>query len=132
MKNIYLSLLLFGLFACDSSSGQNTPSKGSADFIQEQVTKAVQDYIMQPGRSVDEVKKLHQLEYNVFTLALEDSAARYEGVLDELGKNRWDCFHVEKVFTNNEKGDRVGKLLFFCKRSPDTLLRFVPKSLLGR
>jgi hypothetical protein len=132
MRTFCILLFIFGFISCDKSSGQNTATQKGTDFIQEQVTKALQDYVMQPGRSVDEIKKLHQLEYNVFTLALEDSAARYEGVLDELGKNRWDCFHVEKVFSTNKNGERVGKLLFFCKRAPDTLLRFVPKSLIGR
>jgi len=104
----------------------------SAEVIQEQIKKGVKQYLGESSRPVEEVKKLSKWEYEVFSIAIEDSPKKMEAALDEIGEERWECFHTEKIFTTSASGKRVGKLFFFCKRKPETLLKYIPKTLLGR
>ena len=65
-----------------------------------------------------EVEKLFIFEYKVFDLKKEESTQSIEEELNRLGKERWQCFHVEPL----EKDFR-----FFCKRRPKTYLRYIPR-----
>lgn len=76
---------------------------------------------------LDEVKKLRQFEYHVFRVPLQSDAAEVERKLTLLGKERWDCFHVERLETDDDQ-----ELQFFCKRMPATPLMYVPRGLVGR
>jgi hypothetical protein len=125
---IILLTTLVVLCGCDPSS--SNPNGISTQSIQKEVGNAIEQYIVQ-GKSVDELKKLHQFEYQVIHMPASTSALAIEGTLNKLGQDRWDCFHVEKLVTA-EGERREMKYVFFCKRPPATPLRYVPRTLIGR
>ena len=98
----------------------------------DQISKTLQEYVNDPNKSVEELEKLHQVEYEVFSLPPDSSNTKYKNTLNEMGKKRWDCFHVENIRSINEEGKVQANLMFFCKRTPETLLRYVPRTLIGR
>ncbi|MCB0322167.1 MAG: hypothetical protein KDD69_01305 [Bdellovibrionales bacterium] len=116
-------LLLF-CAACDAT---NNPAQ--RQDLEQQVNQWVNQLVQQSDVPLEELKKLHQLEYQVFRLPLDSAPERIEGALDELGKNRWDCFHVQAARPTKEEPQP--SLTFFCKRPSETMLRYVPRSLVG-
>lgn len=66
----------------------------------------------------EEVGKLFVLEYKVIEYASTEPAESIEAALAALGAERWDCFHVEQ---------RPDALRFYCKRTPKTFLRYIPR-----
>lgn len=109
---------------CDSSR----PAKEAVRDLEKQLdtlSKSVSDFVQDPSIP-EEVKKLQQFEYQIVTVPGDVAPAALEATLSELGKNRWDCFHVERL-TRGEKQE----LMLFLKRRPDTPLKYVPKTILG-
>ena len=78
--------------------------------------------------SVEELKKLRQLEYAVFNISSNQTNEQIANFLSNKGLERWDCFHVEKQKTADEAID----LIFFCKRPVETPLRYLPSTVIGR
>lgn len=76
-----------------------------------------------PEDALSELKKLRQWEYRVVKLPLSLPANEQEGALNSLGAEGWECFDPYTVGTD---------LRLLCKRRPETPLRYVPNSLLGR
>lgn len=68
----------------------------------------------------DEVEKLFIFEYELVSVPIDSSKAVLESTLQEMGKERWDCFHTERL---------KKELVFFCKRRPKTYLRYIPSLL---
>lgn len=128
MKKIHKLLFISLLFQTSNCLAQ----EWSSEIIQEQIRKGIKQYIGESSKPVEEVKKLSKWEYQVFSVKIEDSPSKMQSALNDIGEKRWECFHTEKIFTKGSNGERVGKLFFFCKRKPDTLLKYIPKSLLGR
>ena len=126
---LFFRLVFFTTFLCSCEIESGKPSTATEE-VQQQITEAIDQYVVK-GKSIEELKKLHQIEYKVFTLPIDNSLAKLEGVLSRMGKEKWDCYHIERVSVIREER-KVGRLLFFCKRKYDTLLRYVPQSLLGR
>lgn len=81
-----------------------------------------------PQDPLKELKKLRQLEYKVATLPLDPQ--KIEAELLALGRQGWDCFHVERSPTENQSVNK--KLLVFCKRRVETPLSYIPANVLGR
>lgn len=102
------------------------------DQVKKQFNKAIEEIKTQSEPSLREVEKLHQLDYTVVSFPLDSSAQSIEQSLDELGRNRWDCFHVERTVKVTREEKRETQLLVFCKRLPETYLRYIPKNFLGR
>lgn len=104
--------------------------------LQDQIVKTVTDLKSQAPDPIKEVEKLHQLEYEVVSFPLNTPPAALDAALDEMGKNRWDCFHIERGAQLREEEGQDDKrevyLMVFCKRLPDTLLRYVPRNIIGR
>ena len=80
------------------------------------------DKVLQNGEQVskatsDEIEKLFSVEYKVVELTQID-AAEIELKLATLGRDRWECFFIEPV---------NGAKRFYFKRSPKTLLRYIPR-----
>ncbi len=73
-----------------------------------------------------EVKKLSQFEYKVFEMPVDSANEDFQDELNSLGQERWDCFDV-KPLVSDEEGS--SSFLFFCKRRPFTPLKFVPAGL---
>jgi len=65
-----------------------------------------------------EAEKLFVFEYHVEEFGRETKTDQIRNKLAELGKNRWDCFHIEP---------RGNYLLLFCKRQPKTYLKYIPR-----
>ena len=69
-------------------------------------------------KTTEEISKLSTFEYKVAEFKSNITNEELQTKLEELGQERWDCFHVERqTFT----------LTFFCKRRPKTYLRYIPK-----
>lgn len=66
-----------------------------------------------------EWNKLFGIEYKVEHFAAGAAVKDIETVLQGLGKDRWDCFQLER------RGD---ELLAFCKRIPQSYLRYLSKA----
>lgn len=122
-RSFLLSLTLFLLTACDQPSG--APGGFDQGDVGKQLSNLLDGVMKNPNLPLEEVKKLHQFEYQVLTLPAASSSEAIEGALDELGKNRWDCFHVEKQVRVTETGGKERTLVFFCKRSRETPLRYL-------
>ena len=65
-----------------------------------------------------EMEKLFVFEYHVEDIARDNSAKEMEARLARLGRDRWECYHVEPIDKS---------LRFFCKRRPKTYLKYIPK-----
>jgi hypothetical protein len=120
MKNsikYYLLPFLLVSFGCEDNP--------ASDKLVEQV---VDQFTGTSDDAIQELNKLKQYEYKVLEYPLDRSQAQIELELNALGKESWDCFGSERVLSTDQKPT----LLVFCKRRPDTPLRFVPNSVLGR
>lgn len=71
-----------------------------------------------------ELKKLRQYEYKVISSGGK-SAQEDERLLNEYGKEGWECFHIQSSGAVDQK-------LFYMRRRPETVLRYVPQTFLGR
>ncbi len=121
-------LIAFLVSGCNRSSSES--SKYTAEDIEAALRKGFSQLWQDPNLPIKEVEKLQQREYSVFTLPVDSDAKQIEKTLNELGKNRWDCFAIEKI--TSSAPDKTDSLMFICKRMPETLLRFVPHSIIGR
>ena len=68
------------------------------------------------GKATSELEKLFIYEYRVENFPNGLSSQQISNRLNDLGKDRWDCFHIEP----HEEGRQV-----FCKRMPRTVLRYL-------
>lgn len=84
----------------------------------------VRELVSKSGMPIAEFKKLQQVEYHVVSLDGEQPE-QIERQLNELGKERWDCFHISQ----QSKLSGVA-IVAFCKRRPDTPLSYVPQTLI--
>ena len=69
--------------------------------------------------SAEELRKLWAIEYRSLEIAHADLATA-DDLLNELGQERWDCYHV----SDNERG-RV----FYLKRNSSNLTAYVTNLL---
>jgi hypothetical protein len=81
-----------------------------------------------PQDPLKELKKLRQFEYKVAPLALDPP--KLEAELIALGREGWDCFHVEHSPSENKSANKT--LLVFCKRRVETPLSYIPANVIGR
>lgn len=121
---LFILLLVLACTGCERSTQEE---------LQKKILRTVEDLKNQSGEPLKEVEKLHQLEYHVASFPADSSARDLEAAMMSLGKNRWDCFHVERSLEKTRAEEKPElRLLVFCKRLPDTLLRYVPRHLIGR
>lgn len=141
LKPIYLLplFLLAGLVltGCERNAkdAQQTPSSSTDSELSEWLAKGeelvkqlepigqqVTDTVSEGANRVtssaeEEVQKLFRWEYKVVDIPAEFGATETEAYLMSIGRDRWDCFHIEP---------RDNKLRAFCKRHPRTPLRYLP------
>lgn len=120
-----LFTIVLSLAGCQDLK-DNTP--GELSKLKDQVTElgsSVKDYV-HSSNAPDEIKKLYQYEYKVLQYPIKNLPL-IEEHLSELGKDRWDCFDTEKLITEGKEPT----LLVFCKRKPETPLKYIPKTLIG-
>lgn len=114
----FVICLLFLLTAC------NTDSSPEAEALLKEMNRALESVKGSiGGNELDslasqEVEKLFVFEYKVIELESEESIDQLNEQLTELGKERWDCFHIE---------EQAKKIRLFCKRRPKTYLRYIPR-----
>ncbi len=70
------------------------------------------------GKANDEVDKLFAFEYIVHDLPIKASSDELSTTLNDLGKERWECFSVV---------DNIDGKQLLCKRRPQSYLRYVPR-----
>ncbi len=125
--NLILVILSVGLIAC----GDGKEAARKIDALQRNVEDLISSNDTLKNLSTEdastELKKLRQFEYRIFSLPAGVNDDQIEAALNLHGKNFWECFDVERV--SKEEGV---ELRFFCKRKPETLLRYLPQTLLGR
>lgn len=105
-----LLLLPWGFFGCDTPEASKHLDRISS-HVGQNINEAQQ-------LAEGEVQKLFAWEYHVVELpdelSREDLAAR----LNELGSDRWDCFHMSSSGVN---------LRLVCKRQPKSYLKYIPR-----
>jgi len=115
MMRLVALILSISLAACESKQ-----VKESLDSIGDQLKR------LEPAKeSVEtatkaEVEKLWIHEYKVEEIPVTMDSTQIEEQLMTLGKDRWDCFHLEK---------KEEVLQIFCKRRPQSYLRYIPRWL---
>lgn len=118
------SILLLILFtSCDESQRK----------LQKELEKSLQDGIesIQSNSTmpIEEVKKLSQLEYKSITFPIDISPSNIEETLSGLGKEGWDC---NSIFPRPRSAPEKPEIVVVCKRTPYTVMKYVPRSLIGR
>jgi hypothetical protein len=120
------SVLLFFTFlicvACDSAEKQSNEAVKELNSQLDKLSTTVSEFV-KSAEVPEEVKKLQQFEYKVVALPATLTAEDIQQKLAELGKERWDCFFVDRA--------QPETLTFYFKRRPDTPLKYVPRGIWG-
>ena len=123
MKTRIIIISLLVLSSCDESQIK----------IQKDLEKTIQDGInsisSNPSLPLEEIKKLSQLEYKSLTFPVDTSPQKMEEELNTLGKDRWDC---RSIFPRPRTAPEKPEIVVVCQRTPETVLRYVPKGMIGR
>lgn len=120
----FLSLpFLFVFISCD------TQQKEMSQQIQKTIESTISEITKNPSQPIDELKKLSQREYKVITFPLEEDPEQIESALNVLGTDRWEC---GTGIARPRSAPQKPEILYTCKRTPETVLRFVPQSIIGR
>jgi hypothetical protein len=130
-KCFFLLLLSTIAMTASCNAQPDSSGNGSTEELKKKIFEGFGRLMKNQDVPLKEIEKLQQREYTVIRLPIDTSTEKIEGTLNEFGKNRWDCFHIEKVPPSSRE-EKVGSFLFFCKRMPETPLRYVPQSLIGR
>lgn len=80
------------------------------------------DYLTTQGKGMSEkaskeFEKIFVFEYKVATFPFDTSHQAMEAGLNQLGKERWECFSAMTVGND---------LRLTCKRRPETVLKYLP------
>ena len=118
---LFLALLL-GFAGCQDADKEISKTQQDLERLIEKAGKHFETVTSNPGQVTNaaqaEVEKIFVFEYKVFPLSPDRSAKTAESALNQLGRERWDCFQVSEM----EEG-----LSAFCKRSPKSYLRYIPR-----
>jgi hypothetical protein len=125
---------LLPLVACESPDKQAVRKRiGEAQETIKQLTDATDSTLpdikkLSPDDALNEVKKLRQFEYKVVTFPVNATAEAITAKLAPEGIDGWECFAAHTL----KGADGTDQLGLFCRRRPETPLRFVPQSFLSR
>lgn len=108
MKNFIVCLLTLILLACE----QNIDLKDLKESLQSEYQ---QRHSQVSALAEDEIEKMFAIEYKVFEIAEKNNVNILEDELNKFGKERWDCFFIDK----NAESYRL-----FCRRKPKSYLRY--------
>ena len=123
--NIFKILLLISLgliTACQEKPKyqeiKEELSKSVAE-LQTEIAKSYQETQKEvENLANEEIEKFHSIEYHVFELKKEQSTLEHEKKLNEIGKDRWDCFFI---------GESDEFYRFYCRRIPKSYLRYMTR-----
>ncbi len=107
----------------------NPSQEKIAQELENKVKTTINDLSNNPSQPIEEVKKLSQLEYKTLVFPLEVDPSKITEELNILGQERWDC---PTGFSRPRTSPKPPEIVIICKRTPETVLRFVPKGLFGR
>ena len=123
--NYYGKILLCGLvflIGCDSKS--NDSLQKLYDDTVEASDKALDKVSsVNSEEAKKEFRKLGQFEYQVLSFKKDIPAAELEGRLGVYGLQGFDC---QSPLIRNEE------LIVLCKRRPESFLRYIPQTIVGR
>lgn len=125
---VLTGMLVFiaALAGCDKATDTKELQRQVGDL-----TKVLTDYVGDAAptkEALTELKKLQQFEYKIISVPADTTPTALESSLNELGRERWECFHVEKRL--NPADPAKSEIALFCKRRPETPLRFIPRNLI--
>jgi hypothetical protein len=144
MKNFILITLIFSisLASCNGSNFNDSNSENLNKKIEDAIQSTFGDLGRTSKPHIEEFNKLSQIEYKVEIFQNDSSKTEIENRLNQLGKERWDCFSSfeKSIFINNKndsyentRSRNISKeTVILCKRMPETVLRYLPKSLIGK
>ena len=127
MNKVFFAVLFAALFVSCSDPSVDPQSIKSLESQFNDLSQSVKEMFSDTEVSVEELKKLRQIEYSVLKIAADSAHDDIANTLSLQGRERWDCFHVEKA----KEADKEF-FLFFCKRPVGTPLRYIPSSIIGR
>lgn len=121
-----LLALLLSLSACNRDDRKSLHQawqavSGASDSALQELKK------LSPEDAAAEYRKLRQFQYKVLTMPASEAPQKIEETLNAQGQEFWECFHIERRMERD-----IENYLVFCRRRPDTLLKFVPQTFLGR
>ena len=122
-RKLHIVSLIFTIIlsSCDGS----TPSIPAS--LEKKFDETVSELTKNKNVPIDEYKRLSQIEYKMLTFPIEVPPSEVESVTNKLGEDRWDCF---SSFARPRTAPQSAELVIFCKRMPETLLRYIPKGFL--
>jgi len=121
----YFLILLLLTCACTNKQERDEASEVSMQDVKALITtiKDESNAKLKEIGAKDEIDKLHQFEYKVVSIDANASPEVLTDTLAKAGAEFWDCFDVERQI----KKDGSESFLIFCKRAPETLLKYVPR-----
>jgi len=134
MSRLIFSPLLFlaslSMLACENGSDASVEKlRETFSNILDSSDEAIRGLsALSPEDAKKEINKLREFEYRVLEYPADVSAKALEVDLQALGALAWDCTPGPLRIIEDEKS----VLMVFCKRRPDTPLRYIPQTLLGR
>jgi hypothetical protein len=123
LKKIALLLLANLLVAgCENNASESIDNLVSKTL---KVSDAALEQVgsLNPEDAKDEFKKLNQYEYKVASFKKDISVHELEGSLSVYGSKGYDC---------SGPIARAEEIILICKRRPESLLRYIPQSFVGR
>jgi hypothetical protein len=115
-------VLAFSLSACQKNDSDTqsvlNPFNSSVEDITSTLDSTTKETREQIGKyAEEEIKKFLTIEYRVFSLSTKLSDQEIEEQLQKIGKERWNCFHIEIVDDQSR---------FYCNRLPISALKLFP------
>jgi len=124
LKCLIIFIVIFNILGCSKSEDLEKVKKDleiTINKANKNIKELTQEYTKKEKieeLTTDEFEKLFTYEYKVSEFSLELSVQEIEEGFQKLGKDRWECFDIEK----DEESYKV-----FCKRKPKTYLRYIPR-----
>lgn len=110
---ILLFFLQLSFHSCQESYDSSLEIEESVEKLKTKLTNLTKK---NEKLAIEEIEKLFSFEYRVASLPSNSSSDVVESNLKLLGKDRWECFHVDKTKDTIE---------IYCKRRPKTYLRYM-------
>lgn len=122
LSTAFYLFLLFSTLGCEKEHSKELDSIISKTLkVSDAALSQVENLSSEDAKT--EFRKLAQYEYQVMSVAKEISAKELEGKLAVYGTQGYDCSGPIL---------RTEDLLLVCKKRPESVLRYIPQTLVGR
>ena len=124
------ALLLLLLTACQDNAQYLQLEKEVKEGIGELKQEISEQYDEKEAQisefAEQEIENIFAIEYKLFELDASLSTEELSNKLNEVGKERWKCFFIDRPPTVSEdQSDAVYRV--FCNRRPKSYLRYLGK-----